>query len=133
MSRSGGAHTPLWHTWPGKSSPVEHRTPWDVGRCRTPVSGSQLSALHGLPSSTTGTGPFTHTPEPLQVSAPLQAFPSPQLAPAGLGTTCHPAAGSHTAWWHVPPAASTGGAGGVPGVQTACWQVSLPVQALPSG
>src|SRR5205814_4097300 len=88
--------------------------------------------VQGSASSTTGAVPARQPPMGSQVSAPLQALPSEQLAPVGLGSTCHPVIGSHVATWQLSPIIIEGGGGGVPGAQAPCWQVSAPLHTLAS-
>lgn len=63
-------------------SPSAHDVPAATGSCVTPFAGSQLSDVHGLPSSTTGGVPAAQTPAPSHVSSPLHASPSPHDVPA---------------------------------------------------
>src|SRR6266700_1570819 len=49
----------------------------------TPATGSHASVVHGLASSTTSGVPAWHAPLLLQVSAPLQTFPSLHAVPLG--------------------------------------------------
>jgi hypothetical protein len=59
------------------------------GTCETPLPGLQESTVHGLPSSTAGADPGWQLPDPLQVSSPLQEFPSEQGVPAPTGGWLH--------------------------------------------
>jgi hypothetical protein len=67
---------------PLQTLPSEHDVPAATGEWWTPVAESQLSLVHGLPSSTVGGAPAVHAPLPLHVSAPLQALPSEHDVPA---------------------------------------------------
>jgi len=107
-----------------------HDVPAATGVCVMPATGSQASAVHGLPSSSAGGVPATQAPEPLQVSAPLQAFVSAHDVPEGAGTCVIPAMASHASTVHGFPSSRLGG---VPGWQApAASQVSLPLHAFES-
>ena len=82
-----GAHVPLalQVSAPLHALPSEQEVPAATGACTTPRVGSQLSLVHALPSSVEGGVPATQAPLALQVSAPLQAFPSEHDAPAAAG------------------------------------------------
>src|SRR5262245_53655509 len=48
---------------PLQAFPSEHDDPAGVGMCTTPPTGSQASAVHGLPSSTATGAPAAHVPD----------------------------------------------------------------------
>lgn len=68
--------------------------PAATGLCVTPLAGSQLSAVQGLPSSSVGGVPARQVPLALHVSLPLQALPSEQDVPAATGVCAIPVTGS---------------------------------------
>jgi hypothetical protein len=79
------AQTPLWQiSSPLHTSPSAHGVPFDSGVLAHPEAGSQLSAVHTLPSSQSTAVPAEHTPN-WQVSSPLQRLPSLHGAPLGKG------------------------------------------------
>src|SRR5262245_15106190 len=96
---------------------------------QAPVAGLHASVVHGFRSlQLTGT-PAAQAPL-RQVSLPLQAFPSGQGVPSATATCAH-----------VPPGATqeslvqglpSSQLGGVPAAHSPPWQVSRPLQALPS-
>jgi hypothetical protein len=82
-----------------------------------------------LPSLQTSGVPAAH--EPLwQVSLPLQTVPSAHGVPSATALVVQPKTGSQASVVHGLPSLHVGGA---PAVHTPDWQVSLPLQALPSG
>jgi hypothetical protein len=62
-----------------------HDVPTATGACATPPTGSQVSVVHGLLSSTGGAVPAMHVPVALQISLPLQTLPSGQAVPIATG------------------------------------------------
>jgi hypothetical protein len=90
--------------------PSEQDAPWATEVCFTPADGSQESAVQGFPSSTTGEVPAVQTPDPSQVSLPLQAFPSEQEEPSATGAWWTPVVGSHESAVHKFPSSTTKGA-----------------------
>jgi hypothetical protein len=70
---------------PLQALPSEQEVPPATGACTTPRVGSQVSFVHALPSSSDGGDPATQVALALQVSAPLQAFPSEHDVPAATG------------------------------------------------
>jgi hypothetical protein len=89
-----------------------------------------VSTVHALPSSTFTGVPGVHEPV-WQVSEPLHWSPSEQGAPSGFVGLVHcPVEASQVpASWHASIALQVTGA---PGLQEPAWQVSEPLQALPS-
>ncbi len=87
----------------------------------TPSTGSQESTVHGLLSSIGGETPVWQVPAPLQVSSPLQTFPSLHAVPARMGVWATPVAGSQESVVQGFPSSRTGA---VP-----AWQVPAPSQA----
>lgn len=102
--------------------------PSGTGTCATPAAESHESAVQGLPSSTLAGAPGVHTPD-WHVSAPLHWLSSGQAVPFAAGPWTTPDEGSHESAVHGLPS-STGS--GVPGVHVPDWQVSVPLQTLPS-
>jgi hypothetical protein len=89
----------------------------------------QLSVVHTFPSLQTSGVPAVHTPA-WQVSAPLQTVESAHAVPFATGVVVQPVAGVQPSVVHTFPSLQ---ASGVPAVHTPLWQVSAPLQALPSG
>jgi hypothetical protein len=114
--------------------PSLHDVPWGLGGFeQTPLAGLQTPTSWQMSSAwhTTGVPPI-HAPLPLQVSAPLQALPSPHEVPTGAGGFEQ----APVAWSHVPATWQASDAVQVTGVPARHaplpLQVSLPLQALPS-
>src|SRR5262249_33831370 len=124
-----GAQSPAWHV----SAPLQtvasaQAVPSATLTCLQPVTGSQLSVVQGLPSLQLRAVPAAHTP-PWQVSAPLQTFPSLHAVPFSRGGFAQPVTGSQLS--AVQGFESSQLMGG-PAMQTLLWQVSAPLQTLPS-
>ncbi len=64
-----------------------------------------------------------------QVSFPLQTLPSAHDEPLGTGVVVHPKTGLQPSVVHGLPSLQ---ASGVPAAHTPAWQVSSPLQMLPS-
>jgi hypothetical protein len=94
-----------------------------------PVAGLQLSVVHVFPSLQTSAVPAAHVPL-WQVSAPLHTFPSAHAVPLATGVVVQPVAGLQPSVVHTFPSLQTSG---VPAVHTPAWQLSEPLQVLPSG
>ena len=122
------AHVPAAH-----SSPTVQKRPSLQGTVlnvvKHPVTGSQASLVHRLPSLHTSGVPNAHSPL-WQVSLPLQMLPSLHEVPLMSGTFAQPVAGSQVSVVQGLESLQTGGA---PSVHTPLWQVSLPLQRSPSG
>jgi hypothetical protein len=84
--------------------------------------------VHTLPSLQLGAVPAVHVPV-WQVSAPLQALPSVHEVPLATLVFWQPVAGTHESLVHALPSLQLGA---VPAVHAPLWQVSTPLQALPS-
>jgi hypothetical protein len=108
----------------------EHALPFCAAECaHAPVCGLQLSVVHGLPSLQLTGAPAAQRPA-WQVSAPLQALPSEHEVPSASGACAHvPVAGLQLSAVHTLPSSQLSG---VPAAHTPFWQVSAPLQALPS-
>jgi hypothetical protein len=105
-----------------------HDVPSGTGVCETPVAELHASVVHGLPSSTVGGVPATHTADALHVSAPLHALLSLHDVPAATGVCETPVAGSHASVVHGLPSSTVGG---VPATQLPdALHVSAPLHAL---
>ena len=101
--------------------------PAAMGVCVTPVTGSHVSAVHGLPSSTGGMVPGKQVPVASQAPTPVQMLPSVQGVPGETGVCVTPLTESHASAVHGL-LSSTGTA--EPGTQAPAWQASPAVQAL---
>jgi hypothetical protein len=110
-------------------SPSEQVAPSGfAGFVHSPVDESQVPASWHASLAMQVTGvPGLHVPA-WQVSAPLQALPSPQEDPLGLAGFVHcPVEASHVpGLWHSSLATHVTG---VPGVQAPAWQTSAPLHA----
>jgi hypothetical protein len=121
-------HRPAWQRSPPvQGLPSEHAVP-SSGWWTQPVCGLHESVVHGFWSSQLGGLPGRHTPL-WQVSLPLQRLPSEHDAPLAALVCTQPVRGSQVSLVHGLPSLQFGG---VPGWQTPLWQVSMPLQALPS-
>src|SRR2546427_660780 len=129
LSAAPMAHTPAWHvSAPLHTLPSLHEVPFTTARCWQPVTGSQVSAVHGLASLQLRAVPAVQTPA-WHVSAPWHALPSLHDVPFASAAGRHPAPGWHASAVHgwlslqlrAPPA-----------VHTPAWHVSAPLHALPS-
>jgi hypothetical protein len=89
------APEPLHVSAPLHAFPSLQESPAARFTCTTPTVEMQVSLVHGLPSSTVGGVPGRHAPSPLQVSAPLHAFPSLHEVPADKGACITPRMGLH--------------------------------------
>src|SRR5207248_843747 len=120
---------PAWQvSSPLQALPSEQEVPSATGTCVHPITGSQASAVQGLPSSQLGAGPATQAAA-RQVSSPLQAFPSEQEVPSATGAWVHPATGSQASAVQGLPSSQLGDG---PATQAPARQVSRPLQAFPS-
>jgi hypothetical protein len=86
------------------------------------VTGLQVSAVHGFPSSQLSAVPPAQTP-PWHVSAPLQTFVSAHDVPSNAGVCWQPVCASHVSVVHALPSSQSSGA---PGVHAPPWHVSAP-------
>jgi hypothetical protein len=81
LSDAPAAQTPPWHvSAPLQTDPSGHGVPFETATCWQPITGSQLSVVHELPSSQLSAAPGVQTP-PWQVSAPLQTVLSAHDVP----------------------------------------------------
>jgi hypothetical protein len=120
---------PLWHdSAPLHTFASRHGVPLVTGAVVQPVVGLQLSVVHGLPSLQTSGVPEAQTPF-WQVSAPLQTVESAHAVPFRTGVFTHPLVVLQVS---VVQTLLSLQLSAVPGVQLPLWQVSAPLQALPS-
>jgi hypothetical protein len=110
------------------TSPSAQGVPFTTGVFEHPKTGSQLSVVHTLLSSQLIGVPAEHTPL-WQVSSPLQTLPSGHAVPLSTGVFTQPVTGSQLSLVQTLPSLQLMG---VPTVQTPAWQVSSPLQTLPS-
>src|SRR5690242_15458060 len=96
--------------------------------CVQPDCMLQPSVVQALPSSQASGVPPAQVP-PWQVSAPLQTLPSGQGVPLATLACTQPLAALQVSLVQALPSSQLGG---VPGWQVPFWQVSAPLQALPS-
>jgi hypothetical protein len=124
-----GVQTPSWQVSPPlQTLPSVHDEPSAAGVFWQPTTGLQVSVVHTVPSSQLSGTPAVHTPA-WQVSSPLQTFVSAHDAPFGTGVLRQPQAGSQVSVVHALPSLQMGG---MPAVHEPAWQVSSPLQRLPS-
>jgi hypothetical protein len=102
--------------------------PFSTGLCVHPKSGSQESVVHVLLSLQLSTVPAVHTPS-WQVSSPLQTSPSVHDEPSRSGVLTQPLMALQVS---VVQTLLSLQVSGVPETQEAAWQVSLPLQTVPS-
>ena len=115
---------------PLQTLPSAQDVPVETGVCVTPLTESQASVVHGLPSSVVSGVPGIQEPDPLHVSAPLQILASAQDVPASTALCVTPLTESQLSEVQGLPSSNVGG---VPRTQVPpALQVSLPLQALPS-
>src|SRR5262249_28469438 len=95
---------------------------------RQPVAGTHESVVQVLLSSQLGAVPAVQTPA-TQVSAPLHRVPSLHAVPVVTAVLRQPSTGSQESAVHGLPSSQSGA---VPTVHAPAWQVSSPLQALPS-
>ena len=130
LSALPAVHTPAWHV----SAPLHtlrsrHGVPLSTGVCRQPKTASHVSVLQTLPSSQLSGVPAAQAPA-WQVSLPLHTLPSLHEVPFRTGALTQPATASQLSAVQTLPSLQLSA---VPGVHTPFWQVSLPLQTLPSG
>jgi len=108
--------------------PSAHEVPLSTAMFWQPATGSQLSVVHTLPSLQLSAVPAVHTAA-WQVSLPLHTLLSPQGVPFGAGVVVQPVTGSQPSVVHTLPSSQSSA---VPAVHTPVWQVSPPLQTVPS-
>jgi hypothetical protein len=129
LSGVPAVHTPAWQvSVPLQTLPSLQTVPLSTGVLAQPVTGSQLSVVHTLPSVQSRAVPAVHTP-PWQVSAPLQTSPSGHAVPFTTAVFVQPKTGSQLSVVHTLLSSQLRG---VPAVHTPLWHVSAPLQTSPS-
>jgi hypothetical protein len=108
--------------------PSLHAVPFSTGVLAQPLMGLQLSVVQTLPSLQLSAVPAPQTPL-WQVSAPLQTLPSRQGVPLATAVLEQPKTALQESVVQTLPSLQVRG---VPAVQTPAWQVSAPLQTLPS-
>jgi hypothetical protein len=106
-----------------------HGVPFSTAVAVQPLAGAQLSVVQTFPSLQTSPVPGAHVPF-WQVSVPLQRLVSAHEVPFVTGVVVQPVAGLQPSVVHTLPSLQTIA---VPAVHTPAWQVSAPLQRLPSG
>jgi hypothetical protein len=120
---------PLWQV----SAPLHrlasaHEVPFSTAVCVHPKTRLQLSLVQTLLSLQLSGVPAVHTPL-WQVSLPLHTFPSKHDVPFRAGVLAQPFTGSQLSVVQTLPSLQLRA---VPAVHAPLWQVSLPLQTLPS-
>src|SRR5262249_42446214 len=120
---------PAWQvSAPLHRLPSLHDVPLTTAVCRQPSTGSQESVVHGLPSSQLDGVPEVQRPA-WQVSTPLHTVAAWQGVLSLPAACWPPCTVLHESAVQALPSLQSGG---VPAVQLPFWQVSTPLQALPS-
>jgi ABC-type glucose/galactose transport system permease subunit len=93
-------HTPAWHvSAPLQRLPSLHEVPFASVVCWHPVTGSQVSVVHGLLSLQLSGVPAVQVPA-WHVSTPLHVFPSLHEVPFASAVLWQPVSGSHVSAVH---------------------------------
>jgi hypothetical protein len=108
--------------------PSGQGVPLDTGALEHPNTGLQESVVQTLESLQLSGVPAVQTPA-WHVSEPLQTLPSGQAVPFRTGVLAQPVMGSQLSAVQTLLSLQLRA---VPGVQTPDWQVSAPLQILPS-
>jgi hypothetical protein len=128
------AHTPALHVsvvhgLPSlQSAATAHGWQPAIGEFTQPELVLHESVVHALPSSQLSAVPAVHVPL-WHVSAPLQTFASAHDVPFATGVVVQPVDALQPSVVQGLPSLHVSG---VPEVQRPLWQVSAPLQALPS-
>ena len=121
--------TPTWHvSAPLHTVPSAHDVPFGTAVWTHPRAASQLSVVQTLPSLQLSGVPAVHVPF-WQVSLPLQTVPSAHELPFRTGVFRQPSTGSQLSVVQTLPSLQLSG---VPAVHVPFWQVSVPLQTVPS-
>jgi hypothetical protein len=129
LSAVPAVQVPLWQTSaPLQALPSVHDVPLATAEFTQPVVALHESVVQGFASLQEIALPAVQVPL-WQVSAPLQRFPSRQGVPFGAGAVVQPVAGAHPSVVQGFESLQTSG---VPAVHVPVWQVSGPLQRLPS-
>jgi hypothetical protein len=122
-------HVPAWQlSVPLQALASAHDEPFGSGVFPHPEIEPHASAVQGLPSLQSSGVPGLQTPL-WQVSVPLQTVLSSHDVPLGNGLVEQPKTGSQLSVVQGLPSLQVSGG---PAVQVAAWQVSVPLQRLPS-
>jgi hypothetical protein len=120
---------PLWQvSLPLHTLASGQGVPFRTGALEQPKMASQASVVHALPSLQSSAVPAVQDP-PWQVSLPLQTLPSLHAVPLGTAVFVHPESGLQASTVQTLPSLQLSA---VPAVQVPLWQVSSPLQKLPS-
>jgi hypothetical protein len=126
---------------PGEQVPASHSSscvhalpslqavPSGAGACWQPPVVEQVSVVHGSLSAQSSPMPAVHVPVS-HASAPLQALPSRHGVPSVAGACWQPRAALQLSKVHGFASSQLVG---VPALQLPAWQISPPLQRLPSG
>jgi len=129
LSAVPAVQVPAWQvSLPLHTLPSGHAVPFSTAVWVQPKAESQLSAVQTLLSLQLSAVPAVHTPL-WQDSLPLHTLPSLQEVPFNTGMFWQPATGSQLSAVQTLLSLQLSA---VPGVHTPLWQVSLPLQVLPS-
>src|SRR5438093_388430 len=102
--------------------PSLHEVPLKTAGCWHPVTGSQMSVVHGFPSSQLRDDPAVQVPD-RHVSAPLHTLPSLHEVPLASAVRRHPLSGSQVSGVQGLLSLQLSA---VPAVQAPAWHVSPP-------
>src|SRR5438132_14137811 len=108
--------------------PSLHEVPFTTAGCRQPVTGSQVSVVHGFPSSQLSAVPEVHTPD-RHVSAPSRTLPSLHEVPFASAVCRQPFSGSQASAVHGLLSLQLSA---VPAPQTEARRVGAPLHGSPS-
>ncbi len=123
-------HVPAWQlSSPLHTVPSGHGVPLPTIGFWQPDAGLQLFCVQGFMSSQSRGGPALQVPL-WQVSSPLHTVPSGQGVPFPTALFWQPSTGSQESVVHTFVSSQFGA---VPAVHEPLWQVSLPLQTVPSG
>jgi hypothetical protein len=129
LSGVPAAHVPAWHvSAPLHTVPSGHGLSFGTAVCSQPMTASQVSVVHTLPSLQLGGVPAVQTPL-WQVSFPLHTVPSAQDVPFATAVFTQPVSALHVSVVHAFASLQLSG---VPAVQEPFWHVSAPLQTVPS-
>jgi hypothetical protein len=121
--------TPFWQvSVPLQTLESAQEVPFSTGVLAHPKTGSQVSVVQELPSLQSRTVPALQTPF-WQVSVPLQTLVSSHGVPFDTGVFVQPVDGLQLSVVQMLLSLQLSA---VPGVQVPFWQVSVPLQKLPS-
>jgi hypothetical protein len=120
---------PAWQlSAPLQTLPSRHDVPFNTGVLEQPLTGSQESAVQTFESLQLRALPDVQVP-PWHDSAPLQTLASGHGVPLVTGVVAHPKSGSQES---VVQTFESLQLRALPEVQVPAWQLSAPLQTLPS-